>query len=213
MRGSLSSVIVSLLILSGSAAAKSGGNAPYVATFESQSPFYARCIPDQDSGSQGTTQIFQVRKEGDEIITTFPWYNRHGLSMGWSPIAGKVAVMRIRQEEGLAPEKQIEFSFYLEDKLLHSYTTADLIQLGAKATLIRTAGVKGFGNPPQRALYQVEGCHQVAGTNDYYFKVRLGDKETLLFDVLSGNLCRVERDGAKQRLVSRKTSSIKNGFR
>ena len=183
------------------AAAKIAGNQPYVATFEEQSPFYARCIPANDAGSEGTTQILRLRPEKDEVLTTYVWFNRNGIVMGWSPKAGKVAVMRVRQDEGLPAEKQIEFSFYLGDQFLRSYTTEDLVKLGAKIDRDGVALERGFGVSSRRAVYHVEGCRQAWNTNDYYFSVRLDETQTLDFDILTGKLCRVEKDGSRQRLV------------
>jgi hypothetical protein len=201
MRRSLITVILLILVTCGHAEAKRAGNRPYVAAFEEQSPFYARCIPDKSRGSEGTTQILSLRAEGDEVIATYAWYNRNGIVMGWSPMAGKVAIMRMRQDEGLAIEKQIEFSFYLGDKFLRSYTTANLVKLGAKVEPDASAIEGDLGASSTRAVYHVEGCKQVWGTNDYCFSVKLDETRTLVFDILTGNLCRIEKDGAKQRLV------------
>jgi hypothetical protein len=183
----------------GAAWAKSAGNRVYVVAFEGQSPFYARCIPDESKGSKGTSQIMRARREGDEVITTHAWYNRNGLVLGRSPKVGKVAVMRVKQDEGLPKGKQIEFSFYLGDQFLRSYTTADLVKLGAK--LERDANARERGLNSKRAAYHVEGCKQAWNTNDYYFSVRLNESHTLNFNILTGKLCRVKKDGSKQRLV------------
>lgn len=202
MRQSIAIVILLLMAFDSSAVAKSAGNRPYVAAFEEQSPFFARCIPAESRGSKGSTQIVRVRRTGDEVIATYAWYNRYGLVMGWSPKAGKVAVMRMKQDEGLAIEKQIEFSFYLGDQFLRSYTTADLVTLGAKVESDRIGIMEhGLGASSKRAVYRVEGSKQVRCTNDCYFSVRLDETRTLAFDILTGNLCRIEKDGAKQRLV------------
>ena len=96
-----------MVAVCGNAGAKSTGNLPYAASFAEHSPFYARRIPNKADGEEGSTQILRVRPEGDEVVATFPWYNRNGIVMGWSPKAGKVAVMRTRQNEGLAPGKRI----------------------------------------------------------------------------------------------------------
>jgi hypothetical protein len=185
----------------GTAGAKSAANSPYVVAFEEQSPFYARCIPDKSRGSEGTTQILCLQPKGDEVIATYAWYNRNGIVMGWSPKAGKVAVMRVRQEEGVAVEKQIEFSFYLGDQCLASYTTADLVKLGAKVELDAGAIEAGLDASSKRAVYRVAGCKQVWNTNDYYFSVRLDETQALSFDILTGKLCRIEKDGSQERLV------------
>jgi hypothetical protein len=186
------------------AAAKSDINRPYVAIMDGLSRFYARCIPDLKNnkmGSEGITQILRIQAEGDQVIATYAWYNRHGLVMGWSPIAGKVAVMRLRQEQGLATEKQIEFSFYLGDQFLRSYTTADIIKLGGKLERDEWAFEDGLGASSKRAAYHVEGCKQVWNTNDYYFSIRLSESQTLSFNILTGKVCQVEKDGDRERLV------------
>lgn len=171
----------------------------YVTTMGEQGAFYARCIPEEKKGGKGITQIFLVKKEGDELVTTYDWYNRSGLVLGWSPKAGKVAVMRIRQEDGLPPEKQIELSFYLGDKLLKSYTTTDLIKLGA--ILNQTDIDTSVADTLKHVQYHDEGCKQVPNTNDYYFQVRLNESKTLCFDILTGKLCRIEGSGVEWRMV------------
>ena len=211
MRQSITVVTILAMAFGSSAMAKSAGNRPYAVAFKDsgQSPFYARCIPDESKGSKGTTEIVRVRREGDEVVTTYAWYNRHGLAMGWSPKAGKVAVMRMKQDEGLAIEKQIEFSFYLGDQFLRSYTTADLVKLGAKVERDAHAIEGGLGASSKRAVYRVEGCMQAWNTNDYYFSVRLDEMQTLSFDILTGKLCRIEKHGRKQRLVPVKSPVAK----
>jgi hypothetical protein len=210
MRRSLITPILLMVATCGQAAAKTAGNRPYVAAFEEQSGFYARCIPDKSRGSEGTTQILCLRPEGDEVITTYAWYNRNGIVMGWSPTAGKVAVMRVRQDEGLAVEKQIEFSFYLGDQFLRSYTTEDLVKLGAKVEPDASAREAGLGPSSKRAVYRVEGCKQAWNTNDYYFSVKLHETQTLSFDILTGRLCRVEKDGRKERLMPVESAATTN---
>jgi len=202
--------ILLMVATCGHVTAKRAGSRPYVAAFKEQSPFYARCIPDKSRRSEGTTQILRGRRGGDEVITTYAWYNMNGLVMGWSPKAGKVAVMRVRQDEGLAVEEQIELSFYLGDQFLRSYTTADLVKLGAKVTSDRSAIERGFGASSKRAIYRVEGCKQVWNTNDYYFSVRLGGTQILSFDVLTGKLCRIEKGDRKQRLMPVESAAATN---
>jgi hypothetical protein len=201
MRSCIVVSVVLTLALCGYAVAKSAGNFPYAVTFAEYSPFYARCIPSKANGNEGSTQILRVRPEGDEVVATFPWYNRNGVEMGWSPKAGKVAVMRIRQDEGLASDKQIEFSFYLGEQLLRSYTTDDLAKLGAKVDRDANAVERDLGLDSKRAVYRVEGCKQVWKTNDYYFNIRLDETRTLSFDIITGKLVRLEKDDSKQRLV------------
>jgi hypothetical protein len=210
MKSFLTMVCVMTVAVCGNAAAMSAENFPYVAAFAEYSPFYARCIPYKAYGNEGSTQILWVRPEGDEVVATFPWYNRYGIVMGWSPKAGKVAVMRVRQDEGLASDKQIEFSFYLGEQLLRSYTTDDLAKLGAKVERDDNAIERGLGLDSKRAAYHVEGCEQAWNTNDYYFSIRLDETQTVSFDIITGKLCRVEKDGIKQRLVPVDEDSTKD---
>lgn len=205
--------ILLTLAISGHATAKSASNRPYVAAFDEQSPFYARCIPAKTTGSEGTTQILRLRPEGDEVVATYAWYNKNGIVMGWSPKAGKVAVMRVRQDEGLPAEKQIEFSFYLGNQLLQSYTTEDLVKLGAKVEPDRMALEDGFDVSSKRAACRVGGCKQAWNTNDYYFSIRLDETRTLSFDILTGKLSRIEKDGNKQRLVPVESAATTNEHR
>ena len=208
MRESMVAVILMAMALGGSVTSKSRGNGAYVAAFADLSPFYARCIPEEGRGSAGTTQVLRVRAQGDELVTAYPWFNKNGLVLGWSPKAGRVAVMRVRQDEGLPLEEQVEFSFYLGDELLQSYTTTDLVKLGATVGRDMAAFEGGLSIDSKRARYRVEGCKQVQGTNDYYFLASLDETRTLSFDVLTGKLCLIEKDGNKQRLVPADSTEV-----
>jgi len=163
--------------------AKRAANRPYAASLPF-SAFYARCIPDEAEGSKGITQILCVDKDGDTLLHEYKWYNKSGLHLGWSPVVGEVAVMRFGQEEGKDLDNQIELSFYLGGKLLKSYTTSELVALGA-----RTGRSSADLGP--RAIYRTMKCEQVPNTNDYHFGLDLGNGKLLRFNVLTGNLCRL----------------------
>jgi hypothetical protein len=90
--------------------------------------------------------------------------------LGWSPVAGKVAVMTRGEKAGA------ELSFYLGGKLLASYTVADLHKLGVEVTK-RTGG--------RSTDFRQVGCEQVAGTNDYVFAIESRGKR-IAFDILTG---------------------------
>ncbi len=157
--------------------AKRAGNRPYVSTMDGMSVFYARCIPDEVEGNKGTTTIYVVRKDGDKKTDVYPWYSPGGLYLGWSPIAGKVAVMSLR-EKAPTREQQVEFSFHLGGKLIKSYTTKDLEKMGVKIEPLWEEEGEG-------AQFRVLGCIQVPNTNDYDFVVESGGKK-LAFDILTG---------------------------
>src|SRR5262245_17621253 len=110
---------------------KEAGNRPYVQSGPS-GVFYARCIPETNKGPAGVTEVYRVRKEGDQLVDRYDWYTKHGVILGWSPIAGKVALLAIRKDEPTAADKQVEISIYLGGKLLKSWTTAEFQALGAK---------------------------------------------------------------------------------
>gem|GEM_PF-5590810 len=164
--------------------------------------FYARCIPAGDSGDKGTTTIFRVRRTDDERFDTYDWYNRNGVVLGWSPIAGKVAVWRLRQEDdSLIPvANRIEFSFYLGGKLLKSFTTQDLLDRGAKVQE-KTSSANRIGMD-----YRALGCQQVPWTNDYYFGIELTNGKKIRFDILTG----VEYT---KRIVNKREEKVVDGLK
>ena len=85
MKSCMTLSLVMMLALCSHAAAKSADNRPYAAAFANHSPFYARCIPAKASGNEGSTQILQVRPEGDEVVATFAWYwsKRGAMKLSW----------------------------------------------------------------------------------------------------------------------------------
>lgn len=155
-------------------ASKAAGDYPYVRS-DLDGFFYARCIPNDSGG--GKTDIYQVKKEKDLLIDSYPVYSRNGLKLAWSPIAGKVAMMLIRSESNSDLSKQEEFAFYLGGKQLAQYSTADLERLGAAIGQERGGG--------KRAQFNVIGAQQVPGTNEYDFVISIGAKE-IHFNVLTG---------------------------
>ena len=161
------------------AAFQDAGNCPYVQSGP-DGVFYARCIPRETRGSGGFTDIYKVQKDHDELVDHYDWFTKHGVVLGWSPIAGKVAVMAIRKDAPSPPDQQIEFSFYLGGKLLKSWTTADLNRLGAEVSPSFYGG--------ERAVFQVLGCEQVPRTNEYIFSIKIAKDNKVSFDILTGDL-------------------------
>jgi hypothetical protein len=47
-------------------------------------------------------------------------------------------------------------------------------------------------------------------TNDYYFSVRLDETQALSFDILTGRLWRIEKDGSTQRLMTVESAATTN---
>ncbi len=119
------------------------------------------------------------------MVVRHDWFASDALHLGWSPIAGKVAALAVDRETAAAdPAKQVEFRFYLGADHLATYTTADLVKMGAKLGR-RFADDDG----PHRADARVIGCEQIHNTNDYVFRIVLGTangERTVDFDILTG---------------------------
>ncbi len=165
-------------------AAKAAANRPYVESMKGGA-FYARCIPSGKFDSAGSTDVYRVGMEKDERVAHYDWYSRDGLVLGWSPIAGEVAVMARRSEPADSPDKQIELGFYLGGKLLRSWSTAELQKLGA------TVGWVKAEKPMVRgAEFQLGGWEQVDNSNEYVFTVQFAGGKKASFDILTGEVYR-----------------------
>jgi len=182
------SVVVSVVLLcscfwftsGGAMALKDFGNRPYVES-GLDGAFYARCIPGDRTGSTGTTTIYRVADPKDEVVDVYNWYAQLPVHLGWSPKLGKVAVMAERQTSSENTEEQEELAFYLGGKLVKKYTTAHLLKMGAA---LHTPGFSKL----KRAHFQVLGCVQSPGTNEYYFAVQISKTQILKFDIVTGEL-------------------------
>ncbi len=172
---------VTLLILGvlPSFAMKRAGNFPFVLS-ALDGRFYARCIPAKDDGGAGSTKIFRVESAKDVLIDSYDFYPQHGIWLGWSPKAGKIAVLSRLVEQSVDPKKQIELTCYLGGKKLASYTTDQLWKMGAQKKLDMVGG--------NCAEISVSGCEQIPGTNDYDFVIRTGLKTYLRIDILTGKI-------------------------
>lgn len=158
-------------------ASKRAGNAPIVLS-GLDGRFYARCIPAGGDSSKGKTTIYRVEDPKDIVVDTYDFYPNHGMWFGWSPKAGKVAVMTRLTEQNPDPKKQIELTFYLGGKKLSSYTTEQIWNMGATRKLDMVGG--------NCADIEIMGCDQIPGTNDYDFVLRTQKKLFIRFDILTG---------------------------
>jgi hypothetical protein len=164
-------VAVAPVAFAAPARADKPGNRPYVQSGP-DGVLYARCVPDGLTGSAGRTRVYSVGRDKDDLLETYDWYAQDGVTLGWSPTAGRVAVMA-RRNGG-------ELSFYLGAGRLASYGVDDLGKLGVEVGRRRdTAG------PTLRAEFRVIGCEQVPGTNDYDFVIESNGKR-LAFDITTG---------------------------
>ena len=160
-----------------SRASKPVQNRPYVTSMDSQGVFYVRCIPDENKGTKGTTKIFRVRQDGDELLDSYGWYAPRGVVLGWSPVSGQVAVMSMTGEEETTRIDAIQFSFHMGGKLLRAYTTEDLRKLQFHIPENRRIGSSAF---------RVIGCEQVPRTNRYVFSIDDYNGRKVSFDITSG---------------------------
>jgi hypothetical protein len=171
-------ITLSVAQLPGVAVGKHAYNRTYVQSGPGGA-FYARCIPTAQEGSAGRTKIYRVEEAEDELLETYDLYPS-AVVIGWSPIAGKVALMAVVQERAENWKQQEELRFLIGGKLLKSYTSADLVAMGADEQMSSERG--------QRAAYRVGDCEQVPGTNDYDFIVEIKGGVRLRFDILTGTL-------------------------
>jgi len=169
----LAMLIGSLIATSPAWARDDRSNFAYVQSIET-GVFYARCIPAESEGTKGHTQIYSVSRDKDRLVDSYDWYTR-AVILGWSPIAGKVAVMALGGTPSSDSNKQVEFSFYLGGKFLHSYTAEDLINWGANS----------WRSSEGRMDFKVIGAEQIPGTNEYVFSIEIKGKK-LSFDILTG---------------------------
>jgi hypothetical protein len=176
------SVLVALVLFSGAAlASKAGQHRAYVQSGPDRlgSVFYARCVPSGDRGTAGRTQVYQVRGEGDHKVDAYDWYAPGGMVLGWSPIAGKVAVLSLMHDgaaEDWKTQEAIRFS--LGGERLASYTNGELIEMGASMAADSADGL--------HAGFRVIGCEQIPGTNEYDFVIGIDAGKTLRFDITTG---------------------------
>jgi hypothetical protein len=176
----LAMFLISAVFVSRASASKVMANSPYVTSLGGV--FYARAIPDEEKGTKGTTTIYRVRRDQDEVVERHAWYAPGGLHLGWSPIAGKVAAMAVGGDAVKDPGKRVELKFYIGPERLTTYTTGDLLALGA------TLG-RGADEDVRRANMRIVGCEQIQNTNDYVFRVVLHTSQgerTIDFDILTG---------------------------
>lgn len=170
-------------------AMKRAGNFPFVLS-ALDGRFYARCIPAKDEGGTGSTKIYRVESAKDVVIDSYDFYPPHGIWLGWSPKAGKVAVLNRLIEHNVDPKKQIELTCFLGGKKLASYTTEELWKMGAQKKLDMVGG--------NCAEISISGCEQIPGTNDYDFVIRTGLNTYLRIDILTGKIRAAKSKGGNE---------------
>ena len=188
----LSSLLVAigcLLLMTGFKISGHGENQPTV-----QSGFggaiYVRSVPTSDYGDEGKTQVFRVRKNGDELLDEYALYMRGELHIGWSPITGKYCLVhlestRITSNNDLAKLGKVSrLAFYMGGKELAVYAGEDLERMGLK-TRVQTLVYR------QPGQFMIHGIQEVPLTNHYVFVIeKTAEKgsgtETIRVDITTG---------------------------
>ncbi len=181
--------IVSISLMTGFKMAGHGENQPTVQSVPGGYA-YLRSIPSNDYGNEGKTQVFEVRKNGDELLEEYPLYMRGELYLGGSPITGKWCLVHLEPERITSNNdfkklgKISRLAFYMGGKELVAYSGEDLEKMGLKDR-VQTLVYRHAGQ------FMVLGIQQVPLTNHYVFVIeKIGDREkgteTTRFDITTG---------------------------
>ena len=152
--------------------------------------YYVRSVPSSDYGTEGKTQVFKVRSNGDELVDEYPVYMRGELYLGWDPIAGKWCLIHLEPERITSNNdfakvgKVSRLAFYIGRKEIMAYTGKELEEMGLKQK-VQTLVYR------QRGQFMVHGIQQVPGTNYYVFVIEKSTEkgngtETISLDVNTG---------------------------
>ena len=178
-----------VLLTTGFQIAGRGENCPTV-----QSAFagtlYVRSVPSSDYGTDGKTQVFKVRSNGDELVDEYPVYMRGELYLGWGPIWGKWCLVHLEPERITSNNdfekigKVTRLAFYMGGKEIMAYTGKELEEMGLKQK-VQTLVYR------QRGQFMVHGIQQVPGTNHYVFVIEKTTEkgngiETISLDITTG---------------------------
>lgn len=167
-----------------------------------------RSVPSSDYGSEGKTQVFKVRSNGDELVDEYPVYMRGELYLGPDPIGGKWCLVHLEPERITSNSewekigKVSRLAFYMGGKEIMAYTGKDLEEMGLKHkvdTLVYR----------QRGQFMVHGIQQVPGSNHNVFVIEKttakgNSTETISLDITTGQ--RFSDDSGKKAEPKRSTN-------
>jgi hypothetical protein len=171
--------------------------------------YYVRSVPSSDYGTEGKTQVFRVRRNGDELVDEYPVYMRGELYLGWDPIGGKWCLVhlepeRIRSDNDFEKVGKVSrLTFYMGGKEIMAYTGKDLEELGLKQR-VQTLVYR------QRGQFMVHGIQQVPGTNHYVFVIEKTTEngnatETISLDITTGK--KFSDDSGKKAELTRSANA------
>lgn len=188
---------VLLSVITQSSAFFRGPDQPYVqSAFNGR--YYARCVPANtlsglEPDRKGITSIYRVEDPTDKLLNRYNGYSREGVLLAM-PEHEKVAVMILFQE-AQDLNQQVEFSFYMQNKLLKAYTTRDLQRLGVE--LRRKDGFAAVSEDNQRADIRIleiehvrvsQSLHSSTPSIISYWAIEIKGGKKLLFDMQTGEL-------------------------
>lgn len=166
-------LLLAALITTEASACKRSENRANVTAID-EGIFYARSIPASSVGIEGKTDIYLVGVNEDKKIDSYNWFNRNQLVLAWSPVVGKVAVLKYDPEN-----EDAALAFYIGGKFLKSYSYVELQKLGVK-TINKYCGT--------HLGLKILGQEQIPNTNDYVFKIEFESSGIKMFDITTGEI-------------------------
>jgi hypothetical protein len=99
-------------------------NVPVVASGDDGS-CYAKSVPASISGNEGTTRVFRVKAEADELLAEYPWY---ALRMHLACGDGNPVLIRIGPwPRGSRPSQDdLGIAFYRAGRLVRTHSMLDI---------------------------------------------------------------------------------------
>jgi len=168
-----------------------GENHTVVHSFEG-GRYYLRSTPDDDFGTAGKTELYSVKKGGDELQETFPVYMRGELFLGWISMGGKWALVQVVPERIRSNDdyrklgKVSRLVFYLGGEKIKEYPAAELAKLGM---------VRVSRNPRQPGDFSAVG-NDYTQPGRFPFKFTIINEKTkkdwITFDLETGKLLQAE---------------------
>ena len=156
------------------------GNTPRVFTSR-HGNCYAKSVPAELYGQQGSTRIFVVQAGVDRLVQTYGWYAQQlflecNAAAAGAPAAVAVARIGPWHRGRRAVASDLAIAFYHGGKLVKQYSTLDIA--GSPDNV--SASVSHF-----RVFEHTDGYHWRSG-NGYAFHVRTTDGRRLAFDAATG---------------------------
>jgi len=167
-------LLLCLLILTGALTALADDEASNVFYVRSATygAHFAKCIPSTNYGTNGRTEIFLATPTTNALEITFDWYSR---DIYLQHTAWGVSVMRFGPwaHGSAASSNELAIAFYLDGKLLKSYSTLDIA--GSPTNVSRSVS-------HYTVFSKVSGYRWIR-SNDYAFDVLGRDGKRISFDV------------------------------